>query len=123
MDWLKCQNVFNSISQESQQQQIQFTSLLTPAIGDFFRQLSVIPDGRRSDFWIHNGGTIQKWAQEELFRMGYNDQRFKFKKSGTLIEVEFMAQNLTIGTPIETLGQDTIEAVLQTFYLALKDNV
>lgn len=123
MDWLSCQNVFNSISQECKQQQIKFTSPLTPAIGDFFRQLSAVPEDRRSGFWIHSGGTVQKWAQEELFRLGYTDQRFNFKKNGTYVEVEFMAQNLTSGTPIETLGQDTIEAVLQTFYLALKDNV
>ena len=122
MDWLSCQNVFNSISQESQQQQIKFSSPLTPAVGDFFRQLSALPDNRRSIYWIHNGGTVQKWAQEELFRLGYTDQRFKFKKTGTHVEVGFMAQNLTQGIPLETLGKDTIEAVLQAFYLALKDN-
>ena len=121
MDWISCQNVFNSITQESQQQQMKFTSPLTPAISDFYRQLSVLPDDRRSGYWIHNGGTVQKWSQEELFRMGYTDQRFKFKKNGTHVEVEFIAQNLTSGSPIETLGQDTIEVVLQAFYIAIKD--
>lgn len=121
MDWISCQNVFNSISQESKQQQIKFTSPLTPAIGDFYRQLSVLPNERRSDYWIHHGGTVQKWAQEELFRMGYTDQRFKFKKNGTLVDIEFLAQNLTSGSPIETLGRDTIEVVLQAFYIAIKD--
>ena len=123
MDWLSCQNVFNSISKESQEQKIQFISQLTPAIGDFFRQIAVLPDDRRGGYWLHNGGTVQKWAQEELFRMGYSDQRFKIRKTGTQMEVEFFTQNLTSGIPIETLGQDTIEAVLQAFYLALKDNV
>ncbi|MBU1024161.1 hypothetical protein KKB99_07760, partial [bacterium] len=67
-------------------------------------------------------GTLQKWAQEELFYMGYTDQRFKYSRNGHKPEIEFKTQNLTSGSPIETLGEDTVEVVLQAFYIALKDS-
>jgi hypothetical protein len=121
MDWVSCQNIFNSISQESQQKQIRFASPCTQAVGDFFRQVSYVPEDRKALYWKNQGGIVQKWAQDELFGLGYTDQRFKFKKNGSYTDVEFTVQNLTSGTPIETLGKDSVEAVLQAFYIALKD--
>ena len=121
MDWVSCQNIFVSISKECQTKKVRFTSPLSTAVGDFYRQVSSFPDERRGAFWRQSGGLVQKWAQEELFALGYVDQRFKFKRVKSQTEIEFMAQNLTSGAPIEAYGQDTVEAVLQAFYVALKD--
>ena len=81
----------------------------------------MVPEERRSNYWNQQGGIIQKWAQEELFGMGYADQRFKYKRNGTSTEVEFTIQDLTAGSPIESIGKDTVEVVLQAFLIALKD--
>ena len=121
MDWISCQNIFEAISKECQSKKLRFTSPLSTAVGDFYRQISSFPEERRGAFWRQGGGLVQKWVQEELYAMGYVDQRFKFKRMKNQTELEFMAQNLTSGTPIESFGQDTVEVVLQAFYIALKD--
>jgi hypothetical protein len=121
MDWLSCNNIFTSIIQEGQKRQVRFSTPLTRAVGEFAQNIKAVPEGRRSSFWTQYGGMVQKWAHEELFCFGYADQRFKFKKQTQNSGVEFMAQNLSSGTPIETIGQDTVEAVLQALYIAILD--
>lgn len=121
MDWMSCQNIFNSITKDSQKKQIRFKSPSTNSVGEFFRNIKTVPEERRAGFWVAQGGIILKWAQEELFMMGFADQRFKYKKNGASLEVEYIIQDLTSGTPIETVGQDTVEATLQALYIAIKD--
>jgi len=121
MNWISCHNIFLSLTQEGAKRQVRFASPLTKAVGEFARNVNAVPEDRRFGFWNLNGGLIQKWAQEELFNIGYSDQRFKFKKLTHGVEVEFMTQNLTSGTPLETMGQDTVESVLQALHIAIMD--
>ena len=122
MNWMNCQSIFNNISEESKNQQYKFKSPMSSIVGEFYRQIMAVPEDRRELIWNHSGGSLQKWAQEELFIMGYADQRFKYSRNGQTTEIEFMTQNLMAGSPIETLGEDTLEVVLQAFYIALKDS-
>lgn len=121
MDWLNCNNIFASIIQEGQKRQIRFQSPLTKSIGEFAQNISCVPQERRSAFWAQYCGNVQKWAHEELLNLGYADQRFKFRRQSHNTEVEFTAQNLSSGVPIETIGHDTVEAVLQALYIAIRD--
>jgi len=121
MDWLSCNNIFMSVIQEGQRRQVRFASPLSRVIGEFAQNLNSVPQDRRSAFWAQYCGNVQKWAHEELSGLGYADQRFKFKRNTHNSEVEFLAQDLSNGTPIETLGHDTVEAVLQALYIALRD--
>ena len=121
MDWTSCHIILESIIEEGSKKHVRFCSPLTGDVGEFFQKVRVVPQDRRSGFWKPSCGTIQKWAQEELICLGYVDQRFKFKRYGSELDVEFLVQDLTTGSPIETIGKDICEAVLQAFLIALKD--
>ena len=121
MDWISCGNIFSEVISEGSKKHIRFRSELSASVGEFSQKVNMVPHDRRSGFWKQSSGVVQKWVQEELIHMGYVDQRFKCKKFGSELDMEFLTQDLTTGLPIETIGKDTCEVVLQAFLIALKD--